>query len=274
MKDRQQVIDHVNQSWIKDLIIRYLYVKLAPFFERDINFFCADEKNKLEYVKTLPQNIGRKIVCLSLCKFYHELFKTFNIESQIITTNKKLIPHYALLVNGDRGWYYIDPLKDLMNNQARIRTQYYGTIPRYLCTSIIQEFSLIELPFEYLDEMDQYLKLILDDILNNHLKNIHEVITTNKAYAYLQSHLHQNSELFDQTEIYKMKLALLNQDFIHRASIPGKIERAQFYSYLLYHIFNHRERKNMIIKCERNVPVIVSVYDSIYTDKKRNMVMN
>lgn len=274
MQDRQQVIEAVNPTWTKDLIIRYLYVKLAPFFERDLHFFFSDQDAQLEYVKQMPQTVGREVICLSLCQFFYQIFEMFNISSKIVATNQKVIPHYALIVEGNRGSYFIDPLKDLMNNQAALKTANYGIIPKKNLF-IQQEYPyLIELPLEYRNEMDAFLGLYPNGILNDYLEKIHLELTTNKAYIYLGNYLNKNLETLDRRELYKMKMLFINERFINLANIPGKIERAQYYGCLLCHIFNHSERKNSIIRCEKDMPIVLSTHGTIYVDEKQVTFVN
>lgn len=271
MDDRQQVIESVDKAWTKDLIIRYLYVKFANFFERDLEFFFADIESQVKYVNNLPSHIGRKVICLSLCQYFQEVFEIFNINSKIVPTNDKIIPHYALIVEGSYGWYYIDPLKDLMNNQAGFRTAYYGIIPNSKSMIKLRDYSfLITLSLDYVKEMDDFLELYPDGVLNDYLEKIHLELTTNKAYIFLGSYLNRDLSNFDRRMLYKMKMIFLNQMLINKASIPGKIERAQFYNFLLCSILNHSERARTITRLGKEVPIVVKFDDTIYVDKETN----
>ncbi|MCM1052880.1 MAG: hypothetical protein NC483_02755 [Ruminococcus sp.] len=268
MEDRQQVIDNINHAWPKDLIIRALYVRLAPFFERDLKFFFSDDQAQLEYVRTLSRTVDRKVICLSLCQFYQDVFEMFDINSKVVPTNQKLVPHYALIVEGDSGQYLIDPLKDLMNNQAGLRTEYYGIIPKRQKSNLLRNNPcLMELPLEYRNEMDQFLGLYPNNLLNEYLEKLHLELTTNKAYIYLGNYLHQNLEKFDRKTLYKMKMLFLNQCLINLANIPGKIERAQYYNCLLCHVLNHSERGKAITRCGEEIPILVRIHDTIYIDE-------
>ena len=35
------VLDVISKNWSKDEIVRYLYVKLSPFFQRDLDYFMG-----------------------------------------------------------------------------------------------------------------------------------------------------------------------------------------------------------------------------------------
>lgn len=45
-KEMLEIIDQIDKTWDRDMIIRYLYVKLAPFFQRDLNYFMSSEEEK------------------------------------------------------------------------------------------------------------------------------------------------------------------------------------------------------------------------------------
>ena len=44
--EMKEIINKVDKSWPKDYIIRYLYISLAPFFERDLNYFLLSDEEK------------------------------------------------------------------------------------------------------------------------------------------------------------------------------------------------------------------------------------
>lgn len=50
MFDKDEIIRSVNKSWPKDLIIRYLYVKLAPVSKR-LRLFYVSNRNTVGYYK-------------------------------------------------------------------------------------------------------------------------------------------------------------------------------------------------------------------------------
>lgn len=94
MFDKDEIIRSVNKSWPKDLIIRYLYVKLVPGFQRDLDFFFLPIEEQIALYKRgiIPKD-DIHMVCQTLCEYYQKLYASFNIESIIITTNKKIVPH-------------------------------------------------------------------------------------------------------------------------------------------------------------------------------------
>ena len=45
-KEILEIVNQVKPDWSKDLIIRFLYIKLAPCFRRDLQYFLATEEEK------------------------------------------------------------------------------------------------------------------------------------------------------------------------------------------------------------------------------------
>lgn len=66
------IINQVKSNWSKDLIIRYLYIKLAPFFKRDLKYFLASQEEKENQYKQGFINRFPNIVCSTLADYYVE----------------------------------------------------------------------------------------------------------------------------------------------------------------------------------------------------------
>lgn len=247
MKTKEQILESVDKSWDKDLIIRYLSIKTAPFFQRDLSYFMADDKTKYKmFTEGMPKNLNI-VICHTICEQYKDLFGIFGIESQLITTNEKDVPHYALIVNGNNDWYLIDPLKDLMNHQVGLKSSFYGIIPQRQRLKINSEHPyLITLPKEYIEEMDRYLHLLPNGMyLNTFFDLLHERLTTNKAHLELSKYFDKDISPKDTDEQIKAKISLMNDCIVDAINIPGLIERSQFYTYAALRIFNHCEAKKI-----------------------------
>ena len=68
------LLKQVQSSWPKDVIIRYLYIKLAPCFKRDLKYFLAPEEVKeAEYAQGFINRFP-DVVCSTLADFYVNLF--------------------------------------------------------------------------------------------------------------------------------------------------------------------------------------------------------
>lgn len=152
-EEMQTIINNVDLSWPKDYIIRYLYIRLAPFFRRDLKYFLASDESKLEQFNAGFINRGTDIVCSTISDFFVNLYKSFGINAKKIAANSAKIPLFAMIVEGDHGWYFIDPLNDLFHAQYNLKTTEYGVIPYYK-TLATNYPNLISLPQEYLAEIE------------------------------------------------------------------------------------------------------------------------
>jgi hypothetical protein len=265
MKIQEEIIKNVNTSWRKDLIIRYLYVSLAPFFKRDVNFFFVSDETKEQIMNSnVPINKENEmylVYCKTISEYYHNLLDTFNIYSKIIKTNNRRIPHYALVVYSDKCHYYIDPLKDLMNSQVGLRTTFYGVIPKSTSKIITNDFpKLTFLPIEYLKEMDEYLGFLINGLyMNNFYEILHQKLTTNKVTNNLNQFLEIPLNPKDWKKILIEKIIFMSNYLINMPQVPGIIERAQYYAYIIGQIFNHGERKNIEIRYSLDRTIIIEI---------------
>lgn len=266
MNNKESIINSVNKAWPKDLIIRYLYVKLAPTFRRDLSFYLASSEEQLEiYNADNFTRDGENVVCKTICEYYHDLFLSFNIESKIIKTNNKSIPHYGLIVRGDKNWFFIDPLKDLMHNQVGFKTTHFGIMPLSRTqnnTLLYPEIDL--LPFSYVEEMDTYLNLLTCGMyLNDFFDMFHESIFHHPSVRLLEF---LDSEEFDivklrqaiyptnvaNRHVIASKIALMNNCVINIGNCSGLLERDQFYDSAISYIFSRVERKNIKVGINPN----------------------
>ncbi|MCI8778213.1 MAG: hypothetical protein HFI87_03595 [Bacilli bacterium] len=232
-----EIINVVDLNWTKDEIIRFLYVKLAPFFERDLSYFLAPEDEQFKiYQNGFKQN-GRLVVCQTICEIYQLIYKEFKIDSHIIATNSKSIPHYALIVNGNHGWYYIDPLKDLFANQLGLKTEYFGCIPKY--GSVKEEYPFLKsLSDQYIKFIDTKLKLVINNFyMDNFFDILNKEMTNNKAHVFFD--VSKN----DYISIILGKLRFANNHIINMGKIPGLYERLIFYKFIINKIYKKNEKK-------------------------------
>ncbi len=239
----KEVLKKVDIKWSKDKIIRFLYVKLAPYFQRDLDYFLADDIDQFSmYYKNEFKKDTNLVVCKTICNQYQQIYQTFGIKCKIITTNNKLVPHYALIVEGNLGWYFIDPLKDLFANQLGLKTAYFGTTPIIKHSSVIKQYPfLIELSQEYIERLDLELNLIArpEGYMNLFFDTLHQEITTNKAIEYF------GVEKKDLIGLIIKKIKFMEKYLINLGNINGLYERNVFYEYLISCIFNKREKNNI-----------------------------
>lgn len=268
MRNREDIINSVDTSWPKDFIIRFLYVKLAPFFQRDLKFFFGNEELQYNmFINNLP-NDDTHVTCYSLVNYYKKLFESFGIDCIIVTTNNNKIPHFALLVRGDMDWYFIDPLKDLMVNQVGLYTRCYGILPIEINYDDNLNIDISVLPREYIKEIDSILKLYKNNIyLDSIFELVHNELTTNQAYKFLENYFDKDI-VRDSKDFYDYKMQFVNDKLLNISYIPGKIERAQYYAYMFGKICNHSERRGVLVKCLKNMPNLVVYNSDIYFENR------
>ncbi len=243
-----KIINEVNANWQRDQIIRFLYVKLAPFFERDLSYFLADSDEQLKIYQNGFKQKYNLVVCQTICEIYKSIYEEFKIDCHIITTNVKSIPHYALIVNGDHGWYYIDPLKDLFANQLGLKTEYFGVIPKY--GTVKSEYPyLISLSEKYIISLDNRLKLIEGGFyMDTFFDIISQEMTNNKVYTFFG--VNKN----DYISLVLKKLNFASKYLINMGKIHGLYERLIFYKFLINKIYRKNEKKCIepSLVCDKN----------------------
>ncbi len=255
----QDVVSCVDRNWPKDYIIRYLYVKLAPFFQRDLNYFLASDEEKLLQYKAGFINRFPGIVCSTLADYYVELFSAFNINAKKIIANSAKIPLFAIVVEGDYGWYFIDPINDLFPNQYNLDTSEFGSLPHY--NTLRRNYpDLIKLDRKYIEQIDTGLGLPKTN--TEFFKGLHlEMAHRNSALKHFKLDKSDHSALF----IAKMDYA--DEFLINLGHVNGLFERAQLYLFLEKILFFKTEKKNITIKInpDIDVPFISIQYTNPYT---------
>lgn len=264
MFDKDKVINSVNKSWPKDLIIRYLYVALAPAFQRDLTFFRAPVYRQLELCEHNRSN-SNKVMCLDICKDYKNLYNSFEIDCEIITTNNYLMPHYGLIVYGDTAKYFIDPLKDLHLNQYRCETAHYGIIPLSESQDNLTLYpGLSVLPQEYLREMDNFLGLVKSGLYNSDIINIlrNELLFKDNT-DYLLKLIGEDKRFANDDSYIRAKIELMNTYLINLGNVPGAMERELIYKYLISELF--KEYEQTVIRTRIGFrDEIMLIHDTLY----------
>lgn len=230
----EEVINQVQSNWSKDLVIRFLYIKLAPYFRRDILYFLAnDEEKEIQYKQGFINRFPH-IVCSTLADFYVDLFKQFGINAKKVIANSAKIPLFAVIVEGDYGWYFLDPLNDLFSNQYGIRPDFFGIIPRYKTIRSTHP-ELIILSHEYVSELDKTLDI---NYLDDFFSNLHKILT-NRRDAREFFGLPRNVSI----DLKERKLQFYNDELINLGNVNGTFERAKLYKYLNDRILNRSEKR-------------------------------
>lgn len=227
------IINQVKNGWSKDLIIRFLYIKLAPFFKRDLEYFLASPEEKESQFNQGFINRFPNIVCSTLSDYYVYLFKQFGINAKKVIATSSKIPLFALIVEGDKGWYFLDPIGDLFSNQYGLRPYFFGVIPRYKTINRTHP-EITKLPREYVKELDQTLDITY---LNDFFQDLHNTLVNRKnalEFFGLPSSF--------QEDLKPRKIQFYNESLINIGNVEGAFERAQMYQFLNDSLFDRRER--------------------------------
>lgn len=256
--DINKIISETDIHWSKDEIIRYLYVKLAPYFKRDLDYFLADKSTQIRMYQNGFKSNTNIVVCKTLSEFYNNIYREFNIKSKIITTNKKDVPHYTLIVNGDFGWYCIDPLKDLFSNQMGLRTNFFGIIPDKKYSIVKETYPfLISLTKEYIEYLDKKLHLVENGLyLDEFFQMIHLEMINNGIASYF----HVDKK--DTLGLMSKKLKFAEKYLINLGNVPGLYERNILYTYIIDCIFDQNEKNFIttdILKNASNYKIILNL---------------
>lgn len=238
-KDMKVVVDSVDKSADKDIIIRYLIVNLARFFKRDLNFYLRSEQ---EQALILKHGVSYKgdgnIVCITLAEFYVDLFKHFNIEAEVVKATDTLVPLYGIIVKGTSCSYFINVLADLLPSQYGITNTIYGVVPAWNTSILHLNYPyLVNLSCEYIIFLDEEIKRFPNGIKTDSIVQGYSSELTRKE---LKKRLHVvRISDFDATN-YKMEF--LSDYCINFGQVNGLAERHKMYTYLFKNLFEGPER--------------------------------
>ncbi len=257
----EDIINKIEKSWPKDLIIKYLYNNISFLVQRDLQYFCASEEEKYRQYQNGFINRLPYIVCSTLCDYYIDLFNSLDIKAWKIKANSAKIPLFALIVEGDFGLYFIDPLSDLFNIQYGLKAQNFGVIPHY--NTLRQNYpDLISLPKEYLLDLDttinnnekvSYTNSLIDD-LSKEFKN------RNSARSFF------NIGTNDRLTLTQYKLEYFSDHLINIGLVKGPFERTRMYSYLFDHLLGHNEARGVKINLGDIHNQNARIYIKLFTD--------
>lgn len=266
-----QIIETINQiqsSWTKDQTIRFLYIKLAPYVKRDLVYFLSSDEDKYKEFQQGFINRFPNVVCSTLADFYVKVFNELEINSKKVIANSAKIPLFAVIVEGDYGWYYLDPLNDLFSNQYGLKPYFFGIIPKY--KTIKSNYKeLVNIPKEYVQEIDDSLNI---DFMDDYFEYYHQrLIHRDNANEYFDLPKGSKVDLKDK------KIEVYNEKFINLGKVNGLFERAQLYKYLNDRMMNKTEKKNILIKIiapSQNPELLFAVRTnnkvSYYQEQKNN----
>lgn len=237
--EMKSIIFSVDNLWPKDYIIRFLYIKLAPFFQRDLKYFLATDEEKYREFSQGFINRGRNIVCSTLADYYVELYARFGIRAKKVAANSTKIPLFAVIVEGDNGYFYIDPLNDLFNNQYNLRPTEFGVVPHYKTLKNDYPF-LHSLKSDYLSQIDNDLNL--PETADKFFKDLH-LKMTNRSFIRNYFNVEDN----EKEKIFKYKMIFSSNELINLGNVSGAFERIKMYTFIERKLFFKEEKKNLKI---------------------------
>lgn len=238
-EEMQKIINNIHANWSKDHVIRYLYVTLAPFFQRDVSYFLASEEEKYARFQKVFVLEGRNIVCSTLADFYVNLYTSLGIAAKKIICNSAKLPLFALIVEGTHGWFFLDPLNDLFSNQYRLKTAEFGKVPHYHTLNSNYPY-LVTLSNEYIVRLDSDLGL--DDTYDDFFTLLHLEMTN----RYLVSKYLEVDEK-NKLELFKKRMEFASEHLINLGNVEGPFERVRLYLFLENQLFYKTEKKNIKI---------------------------
>lgn len=231
----ERIINQVKSTWNKDLIMRFLYIRLAPYFKRDLQFFLASNEERERQYKLGFINRFPDIVCSTLADYYVDLFAEFGINAKKIIATSSAIPLFAIIAEGDFGFYFLDPINDLFSNQYGLRPYYFGIIPKYRTTNENHP-ELIQLEKEYVQELDEELGI---KYINGRFKELEPTLKNpQRAKEFFG---YDKNTIMDLKEL---KYEFMNNNFINLGSVNGVFERALMYKFLCERMLNRGERRH------------------------------
>ncbi len=241
-EEMQSIINNVDTSWPKDYIIRYLYVKLAPFFQRDLSYFLASDEEKYRIYQQGFVNNGFYIVCSTLADFYVNIFKQFGINAKKIAANSARVPLFALVAEGEAGTIYMDPLGDLFNNQYGLNTTEFAVVPHY--QTLKNNYpELISWSKDYIQMIDQNLGLYPNNqTLTPFFNQLHNEITNR---SFLREFFQIDTS--DRLELFLKRMNFANDHLINLGQVRGPFERIKLYFFLERILFFKTDKKAISI---------------------------
>lgn len=256
MQPIENKINNVNPHWSKDLIIRYVIVELAPYFQRDLFYFLSTPQKQYKLFSSGYKPVIPNVFCISLCEAYQKILERFDIRAQIIQASKTeegRVPLFALIVEGDNGWYYINPLKDLWSHQLGVDSNEYGIIGYSNYDFVMQNYPYIQtLSGEYIRELSDEL-----GIANNNPYFEPSVIGGKDLNQYRKRKGMDPKASFVETVVAKIED--IGRYYLNVGSVYGPIERNLMYKYFFTTVFTKPEKALVKISLDPNCDYAVTL---------------
>lgn len=260
--------ENIQMNRIKDFngdtyelaLVRYVMREASKLFYRNYTFFLNKENiNDRDTIYNKEIDLSNiqdfSIVCKSYCDILRELLKQmYEIDSEVISSYNDRFRHVDLLIKTKRGNNYIvDPLTDLIEMQAGLRTNNFAS-KKYYENSYIGILDnvkfLTEDELEQIDDKIGYKNntVYLDDSLKN-LKidfyNFEKFLQKNKSIAIeLLGNKYDGRELSSDEKI-DLKLKYISKYLNNRRYLNGFVELVMFSDIVIKSVFSEEEQKKI-----------------------------
>ena len=260
--------ENIQMNRIKDFngdtyelaLVRYVMRETSKLFYRNYTFFLNKENiNDRDSIYNKEIDLSNiqdfSIVCKSYCDILRELLKQiYEIDSEVISAYNDRFRHVDLLIKTKGGNNYIvDPLTDLIEMQAGLRTNNFAS-KKYYENSYIGILDnvkfLTEDELEQIDDKIGYKNdtVYLDDSLKN-LKidfyNFEEFLQKNESIAIeLLGNKYDGRELSGDEKI-DLKLKYISTHLNNRRYLNGFVELVMFSDIVIKSVFSEEEQKKI-----------------------------
>lgn len=260
--------ENIQMNRIKDFngdtyelaLVRYVMRETSKLFYRNYTFFLNKENiNDRDSIYNKEIDLSNiqdfSIVCKSYCDILRELLKQiYEIDSEVISAYNDRFRHVDLLIKTKGGNNYIvDPLTDLIEMQAGLRTNNFAS-KKYYENSYIGILDnvkfLTEDELEQIDDKIGYKDdtVYLDDSLKN-LKidfyNFEEFLQKNESIAIeLLGNKYDGRELSGDEKI-DLKLKYISTHLNNRRYLNGFVELVMFSDIVIKSVFSEEEQKKI-----------------------------
>lgn len=260
--------ENIQMNRIKDFngdiyelaLVRYVMREASKLFYRNYTFFLNKENiNDRDTIYNKEIDLSNiqdfSIVCKSYCDILRELLKQiYEIDSEVISAYNDRFRHVDLLINTKEGNNYIvDPLTDLIEMQAALRTNNFAS-KKYYENSYVGTLDNVKfLTDDELEQIDDEIgykndTVYLDDSLKN-LKidfyNFEEFLQKNESIAIeLLGNIYDGRELSGDEKI-DLKLKYISKHLNNRRYLNGFVELVMFSDIVIKSVFSEEEQKKI-----------------------------
>lgn len=145
----KQIIEQINPEWSKLQKIRFVYLKLGDFLEKNTDFYLNDKLDTLKMgysdiskiyyddVMTETKRSGTlkyQVICKSAAKFLKAVYDKVGIESYLIHAhgNDDELLHWFLLAQDETNQYFLTLASDLPYIKNNFPTYHFASHINYL----------------------------------------------------------------------------------------------------------------------------------------------